>query len=120
MCECTKWHGRQGDKVTRIERSKGVKDEVKQARSGVGVGGPLGPWVRADGQEVGDQWALDFWFSNETLTLSLYSTDLSQFCTLTCSQVYINTDSRFHSFTILDFQMLGKTCMVTLTRIALV
>ena len=98
MCECTKWHGRQGDKVTRIERSKGVKDEVKQARSG----------------------PLDFSFSNETLTLSLYSTDLSQFCTLTCSQVYINTDSRFHSFTILDFQMLGKTCMVTLTRIALV
>ena len=41
MCECTKWHGRQGDKVTRIERSKGVKDEVKQARSGPrGARGP--------------------------------------------------------------------------------
>ena len=41
-----------------------MKDEVKQARSGVrgpesgvGVGGPLGPEVLADGQEVGDQWA---------------------------------------------------------------
>ena len=71
-------------------------------------------------KKSGTNGPLDFSFSNETLTLSLYSTDLSQFCTLTCSQVYINTDSRFHSFTILDFQMLGKTCMVTLTRIALV
>ena len=49
---------------------------------GVGVGGPLGPWVRADGQEVGDQWAtrlLVFKWNFDTFTLQYRSFTILHF-----------------------------------------